>query len=66
MMNTPENEILDQIARFRKETGMAKTKFGKSAVGDANLVDQLIAGRELRRSTLKKVIAFMAPPEVSS
>ena len=66
MKNTPEHEVLDQIERFRSETGMAKTKFGKKAVGDGNLVDQLTAGRELRRRTRDKVLAFISSAQVSS
>jgi hypothetical protein len=54
-----EQKALDQIAKFRTRTGMAKTMFGKNAVGDANLIGQLEGGRQLRHEMREKIKAFI-------
>jgi hypothetical protein len=36
---------------------MAKTRFGMLAVGDYNLVDNLLAGREPRSATVRRIKA---------
>jgi len=60
MINPAEQKVLDQIAKFRAKTGMAKTMFGKHAVGDANLIGQLESGRQLRHEMREKIKAFIA------
>jgi hypothetical protein len=55
-----EQKALDQIAKFRLKTGMAKTMFGKNAVGDANLIGQLEGGRQLRHEMREKIKSFIA------
>jgi hypothetical protein len=59
-----EQKALDQIAKFRLKTGMAKTMFGKHAVGDANLIGQLEGGRQLRHEMREKIKAFIATYKV--
>jgi hypothetical protein len=59
-----EQKALDQIAKFRARTGMAKTMFGKHAVGDANLIGQLEGGRQLRHEMREKIKAFIATYKV--
>jgi hypothetical protein len=59
-----EQKALDQIAKFRTRTGMAKTMFGKNAVGDANLIGQLEGGRQLRHEMREKIKAFIATYKV--
>jgi hypothetical protein len=59
-----EKKALDQIAKFRARTGMAKTMFGKNAVGDANLIGQLEGGRQLRHEMREKIKAFIAAYKV--
>jgi hypothetical protein len=54
-----EQKALDQIAKFRTRTGMAKTMFGKNAVGDANLIGQLEGGRQLRHEMREKIKAYI-------
>ena len=54
-----EQKALDQIAKFRDRTGMAKTMFGKNAVGDANLIGQLEGGRQLRHEMREKIKAYI-------
>lgn len=53
-------DILTEIEAFRERTGLPATTFGRKAIGDANLVEDLQAGRELRRATEQKVRTFMA------
>ena len=64
MINPAEEKVLDQIAKFRAKTGMAKTMFGKNAVGDANLIGQLEGGRQLRHEMREKIKAFIATYKV--
>ena len=52
--------ILGEIAVFLAEQGIPDWEFGLVAIGDPNLVRQLRAGRDLRRSTASRVRAFMA------
>jgi hypothetical protein len=59
-----EQKALDQIAKFRTRTGMAKTMFGKNAVGDANLIGQLEGGRQLRHEMREKIKVFIATYKV--
>jgi hypothetical protein len=63
-INPAEQKALDQIAKFRARTGMAKTMFGKHAVGDANLIGQLEGGRQLRHEMREKIKAFIATYKV--
>lgn len=53
-------DILKQIEAFCKEREMAITTFGRSAIGDANLVGDLRAGRSMTLKTLRAVLDFMA------
>ncbi|SEM54961.1 hypothetical protein SAMN05192583_0590 [Sphingomonas gellani] len=53
-------DILADIERFRAKHGVPATTFGRQAIGDANLIANLAAGRELRRATEAKVRSFMA------
>lgn len=53
-------DILDDIERFIATHDIPPTSFGRRSIGDANLVENLKAGRELRRATRAKVRAFMS------
>lgn len=52
-------DILTDIEAFRERVGLPETTFGRRAIGDANLIAGLRAGRELRRSTEHRVRTFM-------
>lgn len=52
-------DILKEIEEFRAAHAIPMTTFGRRSVGDANLVANLMAGRELRRATAAKVRHFM-------
>ena len=54
-----KDPVFNKVQRFLKKTAMAPTRFGKEAVGDVNLVAQLDKGRELRRVTRAKVLAYI-------
>lgn len=63
---TPQRDLLDAILSYCDKHGITETGFGKRAVGDPNLVRDMKAGRELRSSTVSKVLKAIAPqPEAS-
>jgi tRNA-dihydrouridine synthase len=51
--------LLLRINRHLRRTGMSPTRFGREALGDPNLVQQLRAGRELRDATARRIIAYL-------
>lgn len=59
-MELSPDPILPKIQAFLKRTGMKPWRFGREAAQDPKLVDQLSAGRELRRDTRAKIEAFIA------
>lgn len=56
---------LPAIERFLKHHDMAASTFGRDAVSDPGLVTGLRDGRELRRATRAKIMAFMTEFEES-
>ena len=55
-----EQNLLDRIEKFIAAVpGMTHWSFGREALNDTNLVDDLRAGRELRRGTRLKVEEYM-------
>lgn len=59
MTNIITHPILAEIEAFIVATDSTPSKFGASAVNDPCFVFDLRAGREPRRATLQKVVAFM-------
>lgn len=53
---TPQSDLLNAIIQYCEQHGVTETAFGKRAVGDPNLVRDMKAGRELRSSTMNKVV----------
>ena len=51
--------ILRDIERFLSETGMPRTKFGRLAVRDPRLVDDMRNGRQPGPQMIKKLEHFM-------
>jgi hypothetical protein len=51
--------LIRRIERFLRETGMPWTKFGRMAVRDPRLVEDLRNGRTPRPSLEKRVEHFM-------
>lgn len=52
-------DILKEVEVFIAEHDIPLTTFGRRAVGDPNLIPGLRSGRELRRSTERRVREFM-------
>jgi hypothetical protein len=57
---TSDADVLKQIEEFCDESGMGVTTFGRKAIGDANLVSNLRAGRSLTLKTANAVLRFIA------
>lgn len=55
--------LLRMIDAFLRRTKMTRSKFGREALGDSNLILQLRAGRELRSATKARILKFMARVE---
>lgn len=55
----PESDLLTRIEKFVAATGMSPWAFGRAAIKDTNLIDDLRAGRELRRATRERVEQYM-------
>lgn len=51
--------LLQRIQRHLRQTRMSQTRFGREAVGDPNLVQQLKDGRELRAATAQRIIDYL-------
>jgi 2,4-dienoyl-CoA reductase-like NADH-dependent reductase (Old Yellow Enzyme family) len=51
--------LLQRIERHLRTRRMPPTRFGREAVGDPNLVDQLRSGRELRAATAQRIIDYL-------
>ena len=51
--------LLSRIQSYMERHQVKKTRFGKEAVGDHNLVDQLMAGREFRQDTIQRIDRFL-------
>ncbi len=52
--------VLAKINRHLRDTAMSPTRFGRLAVNDPRLVDDLRNGREPRARTIAKIEAFIA------
>lgn len=52
-------ELGQEIEAYLEATGMPPTTFAKNATGDPSCLNALIAGRELKQATLKKLRMFM-------
>lgn len=53
-------EVLAKIETFLDRHKMKPTAFGRSAVGDGNLIANLKAGRSLTLKTAQRVLGYMA------
>ena len=51
--------LLQRIQQHLRHRRMSPTRFGREAVGDPNLISQLKDGRELRSTTLQRVIDYL-------
>lgn len=53
-------DILNQIEAFCARHGMGVTTFGRSVIGDPNLVGNLRNGRSLTLKTANAIVSFMS------
>jgi 2,4-dienoyl-CoA reductase-like NADH-dependent reductase (Old Yellow Enzyme family) len=51
--------LLQRIERHLRSKKMTPTRFGREALGDPNLVEQLRNGRELRAATAQRIIDYL-------
>lgn len=56
--------LLKRIERFLSARKMTPTRFGREAIGDPNLVEQLHHGRELRVATQRRVLDYLDENEL--
>lgn len=52
--------LLQRIEQHLRDTRTAPTRFGRDAVSDPNLIDNLRDGRRLRPATRKRVEDYLA------
>lgn len=52
--------VLRKISKFLNKSGMPRTKFGRLAVNDPRLVDDLRNGREPGQRVVRRIEAFLA------
>lgn len=53
-------ELLEQVEDYLVRAGVAPSKFGRAVLGDPRLVDDLRAGRKLRRRTQERVQRYLS------
>ncbi|AZB56488.1 hypothetical protein EBL89_14685 [Cereibacter sphaeroides] len=58
-MQLDQNDLIDTITTYLDATGMPPTRFGKAVANDASLVASLKAGRDPRRSTVRRILSFI-------
>lgn len=61
-MAVMEAELLREVNRYLRANDMPRTKFGRLAVNDPRLVDDLTNGRTLRAATRQRVVTFLRAP----
>jgi len=52
-------ELIDRIARYCREAGMAESTFGRRAVNDGKLVGRIRDGGRIGKATLQKIQSFI-------
>jgi 2,4-dienoyl-CoA reductase-like NADH-dependent reductase (Old Yellow Enzyme family) len=57
-----KDPVLSEVEAFLQSSGMTATAFGQKALNDPTLVHELRRGRDLRRSTRARILAFIAAP----
>lgn len=58
--------LLQRIERHLRARKMTPTRFGREAIGDPNLVEQLRNGRELRSATAQRIIDWLNDNEAEN
>jgi hypothetical protein len=55
--------LIWKIERFLRASGLPPTKFGRLAINDPRLIDDLRNGRQPRADTVARIEAFIAHGE---
>lgn len=59
MERLDDDILLQHVEEFLNETGMATTRFGREAMGEASLVARMREGRSLSLRNANKLLRFM-------
>ena len=59
-METLEEYFSTRVSTFLDRTGVSRTRFGRMALGDPNLMRQIDGGRSLTLRTADRVLAFIS------
>jgi hypothetical protein len=54
------DDLLQEISKFCRQTGLAESTFGRQAVNDGKLTDRIRSGGRITSDTLERIRAFMA------
>jgi len=54
-----EQELLKQIKKHLKATGLSRSAFGRGAVGDSRLITDIENGRSPSMRTVKRIEGFI-------
>ena len=56
---SPHPDLLAEVLAYCEARAVPHTRFGREAVGDGSLVADMLAGRELRKSTRDRVRRYL-------
>jgi tRNA U34 5-carboxymethylaminomethyl modifying enzyme MnmG/GidA len=59
-MKTIEQELLSEISKYRKATGLSMSKFGMLATEDPKLLSRLKKGKGITSTTINKIRKFLS------
>lgn len=59
MNKSTREQVVAEIERFLRDTGISKTRFGLESVGNDLIVDQMRAGKNPRIDTVDKIRSYM-------
>lgn len=65
MKTATHPDLLSQIKAFCDARDMTPTEFGRRSINDQNLVFDLEKGRDIRLSTQRRIVDFMASSEAA-
>ena len=60
VMETLQEHFSTRVSTFLDRTGVSRTRFGRMALGDPNLMRQIDGGRSLTLRTADRVLAFIS------
>lgn len=60
------DELIARIDAFLERHGMAESRLGRDAIGEAQLVADIRAGRSPRLTTLQKLAEFMRDTDAAA